>query len=88
MGSENQARDARGRFAAGGHGAEAATRDAGRFPVEPHNDQKSVASHTGKLLSYGAPTPTPTKRLSTAAQERQAILRGVDQRYGRRNISH
>lgn len=84
----NQARDERGRFASGGHTGEAQTRDAGRFPVESHADQKSVASHTGRLLEYGERTPQPTKRLSRAAQERQAILLGVDARFGKRNVAH
>jgi hypothetical protein len=45
--SEDQARDKDGKFAAGGHTAEQATRQAGRYPVKVHVD-KSVASHTGK----------------------------------------
>jgi hypothetical protein len=82
----NQARDSNGRFASGGHGAEAGARDAGRFPVAAHNGQQSVAARTGKLLQAGAATANPAqgRPLRTATAERVAILRGVDQRHRNR----
>jgi hypothetical protein len=50
-----QARDSNGRFASGGHGAEAGARTAQRYPVTVHS-QQSLATRTGKLLADGAPT--------------------------------
>lgn len=59
--SANQARDGNGRFAAGGHGAEAGTRDSGRFPVTAHAGQQSLATRTGKLLQAGTATANPAQ---------------------------
>lgn len=91
MASPNQSRDARGRFAAGGNNAEASHRDSERYPVTSHDDQKSVASHTGRLLAAGLPTPNPASgravRNSTVA-ETLAKYRGVDARVGKRNVYH
>ena len=57
----------------------------GRFAS---SDNSEVAARNRHLLGFGSATPTPTKQLSRAAQERQAILKGVDARFGRRNVSH
>jgi hypothetical protein len=66
-----QARDSHGRFAGG---AEADARNSGSFPVTAHNGQQSVGTHVA------------SKGMTNAAQERQAILRGVDARAGTRNV--
>jgi hypothetical protein len=71
--SENQARDSHGRFAGG---AEGAARNNGSYPVAAHNGQASVGTHVAAT----------SKGLTNAAQERQAILAGVDARAGTRNI--
>jgi hypothetical protein len=44
-------RDDKGRFAASGaNSGEQGQRDRSRYAVRPHADQKSVGTHTGKLL--------------------------------------
>lgn len=73
MGAPDQPRDGHGRFVSGAVTEHVARRHAAR---------------TERLLSFGARTPQPEKHLSRAAQERQAILRGIDQRFGKRNVTH
>jgi hypothetical protein len=75
-----QARDARGRFAGGSEGA---ARNSGSYPVAPHDGQQSVGTHVS-----ANPTPPNSRGISKAAQERQAILRNVDARVGKRNVYH
>lgn len=81
-----QARDERGRFAAGGNSGEAAARTAGAYPVKAHMGQHSLASHTGKLLQAGAATANPAqgRPVRNVVAERVAILKGVDARHRNR----
>lgn len=60
MTSENVARDSKGRFANSGHSAEAAARDAKRYPTTRHVGP-SVGASTGTLRGLG---------VATAAQQR------------------
>jgi hypothetical protein len=75
-----QARDARGRFAGGSEGA---ARNAGSYPVAPHDGQQSVGTHVS-----ANPTPPNNRGVTNTVKERQAILRNVDARYGKRNVFH
>ncbi len=81
----NQARDERGQFACGGNSGEAAARDNGRNAVTMHAEP-SVGTKTGRLLSFGQPTPNPAKGqgLSTAAAEKISLGKTQDNsRHGR-----
>jgi hypothetical protein len=46
-----QARNPNGEFASGGHTAEQATREAGRYPVRAHVNLKAPGSRTGKNVA-------------------------------------
>lgn len=83
MSSPNQARDDRGRFAGGGHGAEAGARDAGRYSVTAHQGQASVAARTGRLLQAGQPTPNPAagRSVRNVVAERTAMRQATDERH-------
>lgn len=54
-------------------GGESDARNAGTYPVQSHNGQQSVGTHASRL---------------SAKQERIAILKNVDARYGKRNVYH
>lgn len=86
----NQNRDERGRFASGSgaavgdHQAEQPADKSLRFiPGVGYVSRAAPDLHTARLLSYGEKTPTPMKRLSTAAQERIALRQATDARFGK-----
>ena len=77
--SSSQARDSAGKFASGGNGGEQQARAAGRFPVGPHDGQRSMASHPGTSVvtidqKTGArSTVAGGRRLAVA----ESIARGI-----------
>lgn len=84
MSAADQPRDDRGRWTAGSGGAEQSHRDAGRFPVAPHNEQHSVGTHTGIIPSGAQAGMVVRDMLTTAARERVALRAAADARtYGR-----
>ena len=87
MGSPDQPRDSRGRWAGG---AEGAARNAGRIPTTAHDGQHSVGSHaaSGPPLRGVNPTPPNNRGVTNTVRERQAILAAQDARYGKRNVFH
>jgi hypothetical protein len=53
MSNDNEKRDARGRWTSNGGNAEQMMRDAGRFPVAPHDDQPGLGATTKGRSSRG-----------------------------------
>ena len=77
--STEQSRDDRGRFASGGNAGEQQARAAGRFPVGPHDGQRSMASHPGSSVvtvdqKTGARTTVAGGRRLAVAE---SIARGI-----------
>jgi hypothetical protein len=77
--SENQARDANGKFASGGNAGEQAHRNGGRFPVAPHAGARSVATHAGYQVAQ-LNEKTQAMEVSHGGRRRavaESIARGV-----------